>query len=282
MQDLKIKKPSQSLGTGIGLRAKYYEEILKTRPNIDWFEIISENFLTPSLHDEYYLNQILAHYPLVQHGVSLSIGSSSPLDFKYLKQLKNLIQRTKSPWVSDHLSWGQIEESHFHDLYPLPYTKEVVNYVAERARIVQDFLEVPFALENLSSYVTYKESSMPEWEFVAEIAEKANILLVLDINNIYVSSKNHKFDPRDYYSSIPLDRVVQIHLAGHQDMGDYILDSHDQKICDEVWDLYGEIYPKTNNASTLIEWDENLPPLHEILKEVEKAKCFQEEIQAVR
>lgn len=273
-----IKKKCPNLGIGIGLRVPHYEDIFKLEPAIDWFEIISENFMVEGGKPLEHLDKILERYPVVQHGVSLAIGSPAPLDFEYLKKLKELTKRTKTPWLSDHLCWGQVPGSHFHDLLPLPYTKEVIDYVSERARIVQDYLELPFALENLSSYVAFKQDEMTEWDFYSEIVEKADISMMLDVNNIYVSSRNHGFDPKEYYKNIPLERVIQIHLAGHLDFGDYLLDTHDQPVCDEVWNLYAEIYPLTGGVSTLLEWDDNLLSFEETWAEALKAKAFQQKI----
>jgi len=250
-------KKIPNLGIGIGLRPIHYEEIFNTEPDIDWFEIISENFMVDGGKPLYNLQKILEKYPIVQHGVSLAIGSPDPLDFDYLKKLKALTKITKTPWVSDHLCWGHRPGSHYHDLLPLPYTKEVIKYVVERARIIQDYLELPFALENLSSYVEFQDDQMTEWEFYGTIVEEADISMMLDVNNIYVSSRNHGFDPKDYIDNIPIDRVIQIHLAGHSDRGDYVLDTHDSHVCDEVWKLYSEVYPKTGGVSTLLEWDDN-------------------------
>lgn len=264
-----------NLGIGIGLRVPHYEEIFTKKPAIDWFEIISENFMVDGGPAIANLEKILERYPVVQHGVSLAIGSPMPLDFQYLKRLKELTKKTKTPWVSDHLCWGRAPGAHYHDLLPLPYTKEVVDYVAERARIVQDYLELPFALENLSSYVTFTQDEMPEWEFYSAVVEKADIHMMLDVNNIYVSSRNHHFDPMQYIANIPLHRVLQIHLAGHADHGTHLLDTHDNYVCDPVWQLYGEIYPKTNGVSTLLEWDENYISFQETWDEALKAKKFQ-------
>lgn len=264
-----------NLGIGIGLRVPHYQDIFQNLPKIDWFEIISENYMVgggPPLDN---LKRILEHYPVVQHGVSLAIGSPDPLNFEYLRKLKDLTRLTKTPWLSDHLCWGRLAGAHYHDLLPLPYTQEVVQYVAERARIVQDYLEIPFALENLSSYVAYTQDQMPEWEFYTAVVEKANIYMMLDVNNIYVSSRNHGFDPKLYYENIPMERVLQIHLAGHTDKGDYVLDTHDAPVCNEVWDLYAEIYPKTGGVSTLLEWDDNYLSFEETWKEALKAKAFQ-------
>ncbi|WP_068471317.1 DUF692 domain-containing protein [Candidatus Protochlamydia phocaeensis] len=267
-----------NLGIGIGLRIPHYEDIFRLQPSIDWFEIISENFMVEGGKPLENLEKILAHYPVVQHGVSLSIGGPAPLDFDYLKKLKALTKITRTPWVSDHLCWGHQPGAHYHDLLPLPYTKEVIRYVAERAHIVQDYLELPFALENLSSYVAFKQDEMPEWEFYSAVVEQADIYMMLDVNNIYVSSRNHGFDPKAYYQNIPLDRVIQIHLAGHRDFGDYVLDTHDHPVRNEVWDLYADIYPLTGGVSTLLEWDDNFLSFEETWAEALKAKQFQQKI----
>lgn len=267
-----------NLGIGVGLRIPHYAEIFSDEPAIDWFEIISENFMVDGGKPLDYLERILDRYPVVQHGVSMAIGSPDPIDFAYLKKLKALAKKTKTPWISDHLCWGRVANAHFHDLLPLPYTQEVINYVAERARIVQDFLEIPFALENLSSYVAFKDDEMPEWEFYSAIVEKADIFMMLDVNNIYVSSRNHGFKPSDYYGHLPLERVLQIHLAGHSDKGPYLLDTHDNYVCDEVWKIYADVYPKTRGVSTLLEWDDNFVSFQQTWDEALKAKQFQESL----
>lgn len=269
-----------NLGIGLGLRVPHYDTIFRDQPDVDWFEIISENFMVDSGRPIEHLERILEKYKVVQHGVSLAIGSPDPLNFDYLKKLKALAKKTKTPWISDHLCWGRLPHAHYHDLLPLPYTKEVINYVAERAKIVQDFLELPFALENLSSYVAYSQDEMPEWDFYSAVVEKANIYMMLDVNNIYVSSRNHGFDPKDYYTNVPLDRVLQIHLAGHTDHGAYVLDTHDNYVRDEVWALYGEIFPKTRGVSTLLEWDDNYISFEDTWKEALKAKEFQKSLYA--
>lgn len=272
------KQPN--LGIGIGLRVPHYLEIFRDKPKIDWFEIISENFMVDGGKPLETLERILDNYTVVQHGVSLAIGSTAPLDFSYLKKLKALAKKTKTPWISDHLCWGRLPGAHYHDLLPLPYTREVIDFVAERARIVQDYLELPFALENLSSYVAYTQDEMPEWEFYSAIVEKADIYMMLDVNNIYVSSRNHGFDPMQYIQNIPLHRVLQMHLAGHTDHGSYVLDTHDNYVRDEVWALYGEIYPKTNGVSTLLEWDDNCVSFQETWDEALKAKAYQQTLNA--
>ncbi len=267
-----------NLGIGVGLRPVHYEEIFASEPSIDWFEIISENFMDVGGRPLENLKRILEHYPVVQHGVNLAIGSPVDLDWVYLKKLKELTKLTKTPWLSDHLCWGRLPGAHYHDLLPLPYTPEMVDYVADRARIVQDYLEIPFALENLSSYVAFTDDQMPEWEFYSAIVEKADISMMLDVNNIYVSSRNHGFDPYDYIKDLPFERVLQIHLAGHSDHGDYVIDTHDDYVCDAVWELYAKVYPKTGGVSTLLEWDEKFISFEETCKEAKRAKNFQQEI----
>lgn len=269
-----------NLGIGIGLRIPHYEDIFTKKPGIDWFEIISENFMVDGGKPLENLYRILERYPVVQHGVSLAIGSPDPLDFNYLKKLKALTKITKTPWVSDHLCWGRLPGAHYHDLLPLPYTKEVINYVAERAKIVQDYLELPFALENLSSYVAFKKDEMPEWEFYSAVVEKADVYMMLDVNNIYVSSRNHHFDPKQYYENIPMERVLQIHVAGHSDYDAYVLDTHDNYVRDDVWKIYAEVYPRTGGVSTLLEWDDNFVSFQETWDEALKAKEFQKKIHA--
>lgn len=275
----KDAKSLPNLGIGIGLRIPHYEDIFKLNPEIDWFEIISENFMVDGGKPLENLERILDRYKVVQHGVSLAIGSPDPLDFDYLKKLKALAKKTKTPWISDHLCWGRLPGAHYHDLLPLPYTKEVINYVAERARIVQDYLELPFALENLSSYVAYQADEMPEWDFYASVVEKADIYMMLDVNNIYVSSRNHGFDPKEYYNNVPLQRVLQIHLAGHSDYDAYVLDTHDNYVRDEVWQIYSEVYPLTCGVSTLLEWDDNFISFQHTWEEALKAKKFQKNIE---
>lgn len=280
MSLLKKHEPVKNLGIGIGLRVPHYEDIFTHKPAIDWFEIISENFMMEGGKPIENLDRILELYPVVQHGVSLAIGSNDPLDFDYLARLKKLARKTKTPWISDHLCWGRLEGSHYHDLLPLPYTKEVIERVSEKARIVQDYLEVPFALENLSSYVSFTQDEMPEWEFYGSIVEKGNVHMMLDVNNIYVSSRNHHYDPMDYIKNVPLDRVIQIHLAGHADFGTHCIDTHDNHVRDEVWELYAKLWPmlRPGGVSTLLEWDENFLPFQETWDEALKAKKFQESL----
>lgn len=270
-----------NLGIGIGLRPVHFPDIFASWPPIDWFEIISENFMAGGMPVRN-LEKILERYPVVMHGVTLAIGSAAPLDWEYLRKLKALAVKTKTPWLSDHLCWGQLPGMRFHDLLPLPRKKEVVNYVAERARIIQDFLEIPFALENLSSYANFADDEMTEWEFYTQVVEQADISMMLDVNNIYVSCRNEGYDPKEYYSNLPLDRVIQIHLAGHTNHGRYLIDTHDHPVCDEVWEIYRQVYLKTQGVSTLLEWDDEFIPFDKTWEHALKAKEFQRQEDLLR
>jgi len=260
------------LGFGLGLRTEHYDAILKDRPAIDWFEIITENYLIEGGKPHYYLDCIREHYPLVMHGVSLSIGSTDPLDWDYLQQVKQLANKIKPKWISDHLCFTGIQGKNTHDLLPLPYTNDTINHVVNRIKEVQDFLGERILIENVSSYITYRESEMTEWEFLATISEQADCLILLDINNIYVSATNHEFDPLDYLNAMPKKRVAQMHLAGHSDMGNYIIDTHDHDITTPVWNLYQTALKRFGMVSTLIERDDHIPALSELLNELNHAK----------
>jgi uncharacterized protein (UPF0276 family) len=265
------------LGIGVGLRVPHYRHILSQRPAVDFFEIISENFMVEGGKPIYHLEQVLERYPLIQHGVSLSIGGPEAPDASYLARLKQLVRKVKPAWLSDHFCWCGVPGAHLHDLLPLPYTWEAVERVAERARRVQDYLEVPFALENTSSYMTYTSSEMSEWQFISEIAERANIGLMFDVNNVYVSAYNHGFDAREFIRSVPHERIVQIHLAGHTNLGKYIIDTHRGHVIDEVWDLYRETIRLSGPVSTLIEWDDQIPEWPVLAAEAEKARSARNE-----
>lgn len=247
---------------------------------MDWFEVISENFLVAGGRPIDNLTRLAARYPVVPHGVSLAIGSVEPLDETYLARLGDLLRRLEPPWFSDHLSWARAPGVHLHDLLPLPYTTEAIALVVERVKRVQGTLERPFALENVSSYLTFRESAMPEWEFVAEIAERADCGLLLDCNNVYVSARNHGFDPETYVDAIPADRVVQIHLAGHTDKGRYVLDTHSDHVADAVWALYRRLLARTGPVSTLVEWDEAIPAWDVLADEAAKARRLRREVTA--
>jgi uncharacterized protein (UPF0276 family) len=260
------------LGIGVGLRVPHYRAILERRPAVDFFEIISENFMVAGGKPRYHLERVLETYRLVQHGVSLDIGGPRPLDSAYLQQLRALARKTRTPRVSDHFCWCGGGNVHLHDLLPLPYTKEAISRVVERARSLQDFLELPFALENTSSYLSYRASSMPEWEFIGEILERAGIGLLLDVNNVFVSAYNHGFDPFAFLEAIPAGRVVQIHVAGHSHVGEYIIDTHRGPIPSPVWELYRFAIERVGSVSTLIEWDDAIPELDVLLAEAERAR----------
>jgi uncharacterized protein (UPF0276 family) len=260
------------LGFGLGLRTEHYETIISENPPVDWFEILTENYLVPGGKPHYYLDKIREHYPMVMHGVSMSIGSTDPLDRDYLQQVKNLADKIKPQWISDHLCWTGVQGKNMHDLLPLPYTEEAIAYVVDRIRQVQDFLGQQILIENVSSYLTYQQSYMTEWEFIAEICRRADCFILLDVNNIYVSSVNHAFNPLDYITAMPKERVYQLHLAGHCNMGNYIIDTHDSDVIDPVWSLYQATLRHLGNITTMIERDDNIPPLASLLKELEHAR----------
>jgi len=261
-----------TLGFGLGLRVDHYEAILADHPDVDWFEALTENYLVPGGKPLDYLMRIRERFPVVLHGVSLSIGSTQPLDRTYLAQVKALATRVEPEWVSDHLCWTGIAGRNMHDLLPLPYTEEALANVVERVRTVQDILDRRILLENVSSYVSYRDSQLTEWQFLREIAERADCLILLDVNNIYVSSVNHEFDPLDYLNAIPKDRVQQIHLAGHENHGDYLIDTHDHPVPDPVWELYSAAVRRFGGVSTMIERDANIPPLEELCGELDAAR----------
>jgi uncharacterized protein (UPF0276 family) len=265
------------LGVGVGLRVPHYAAILAERPSVDFFEVISENFMVDGGKPLYHLDRVLEHYRVVQHGVSLGIAGPEEPDRQYLTRLKQLVRRTKTPWVSDHFCWCGDGNAHLHDLLPIPYTPEAVRRTAERARMIQDFLEVPFALENTSSYLTYRSSTLSEWEFISEIAERADVGLLFDVNNVYVSAYNHGFDAETFVRSVPHERIFQIHLAGHTNMGRYIIDTHRGSVSDPVLELYRQTIALTGPVSTLIEWDDEIPELPILLAEAERARHARDE-----
>lgn len=271
--------PRPFLGYGLGLRTDHYQAILDQRPAVDWFEAISENYLVPGGKPLYFLDRVREHYPVALHGVSLSIGSSDPLDRDYLRQLKDLAARVEPVWISDHLCWTGVDGLNMHDLLPLPYTEEAVRHVADRVRQVQDFLGRRILLENVSSYLTYTDSRLTEWEFLAGVSEQADCLILLDVNNVYVSAYNHGFDPLDYLNGVPPERVWQHHLAGHSNLGKVIIDTHDHPIVDPVWDLYEKAVQRFGRVSTMIERDDNIPPLVELLAELEQVRRLAETVQ---
>ena len=261
-------------GIGIGLRIPHYQHILTEKPTCDWFEIISENFMADAGRPLQVLDTIMEQYRVVQHGVGMYLGSTDGLDQDHLKKLKRLVKRTNTPWLSDHLCWGSVDGTYTHDLLPLPYTFATAKHVAQRIREVRDYLEVPILVENVSSYAEFHASEMSEWEFLTEVVEAADAGILLDVNNIYVSSKNHNFDPYAYLNHIPNERVGQIHIAGHSKFEKYILDTHDHPVLDPVWKMYAHAIRLVGPTATLLEWDDRIPSFEEVHGEALKAGQF--------
>jgi uncharacterized protein (UPF0276 family) len=256
------------------LRKEHFLEILDRRPPVDWFEALTENYLVPGGKPRHYLGQVRELYPLVLHGVSLNLGGSSPLDPAYLSQLKDLVRWIRPAWISDHLCWTGLDGFNTHDLLPLPYTEETVRHVATRVTQVQDLLGERILVENVSSYLTWRSSRLTEWEFVAAVAETADCLILLDLNNIQVNAVNHGFDPLAYLDGIPMERVQQIHLAGHRDYGDHLIDSHDTPVAAPVWELLAAALRRCGPVATMIERDDHIPPLEELLLELDQARAI--------
>lgn len=261
-------------GVGIGLRVPHYSHILSEKPSVAWFEIISENYMIDGGRPLHVLDQILEQYKVVQHGVSMYFGSAQALNREHLKRLKALVRRTKTPWLSDHLCWGSVDGRYTHDLLPIPYTREAAKITSEKIRQVQDYLEIPVVVENVSSYAEFKDSEMTEWQFLNEVAEGADCGILLDVNNIYVSSQNHEFDPFEYLNSVPSERVAQIHIAGHSKYRKYILDTHDHPVIDPVWALYARAIERCGRVATLLEWDDKIPSFDEVHREALKANRY--------
>lgn len=260
-----------NLGFGIGLRTVHFSRILSTWPEVDWFEVISENFMDSGGRPRSVLDRIAERYPIVMHGVSLSIGSTDPLNREYLRKLKRLADEVGPRWISDHLCWTGVLGRNTHDLLPVPLTEESLAHVAGRVRMVQEILERPLILENPSSYVTFTSSTLSEWEFLSRLTELTGCGLLLDVNNVYVSCFNHDWDPEEYLANLPHDRIVQFHLAGHTNRGTHLIDTHDGRVIENVWKLYRKAWQLTGGASTLLEWDARIPELEEVHAEVLKA-----------
>jgi len=263
---------THSLGFGLGLRPDHYEDALNGQPRVDWFEILSENYLVPGGQPLHYLDRIAERYSLVMHGVSLSIGSCDALNTGYLQDLKSLAQRVQPAWISDHLCWTGLDGINLHDLMPLPYTDEALRHVATRVQQVQDFLGRRILLENVSSYLSYPHSQMQEWEFLAHLTEEADCDLLLDVNNIYVSSVNHGFDALEFLRGVPASRVRQMHLAGHSRQGECLIDTHDQPVPEAVWALYATASQLFPGVATMIERDDNIPALADLIEELDHAR----------
>jgi uncharacterized protein (UPF0276 family) len=263
-----------NLGLGLGLRSVHYAHILERWPPVDWFEIISENYMHTEGRPLHILDQLRERYPIVLHGVSLSIGSTDPLDRAYLARLKALRDRVGAPWVSDHLCWTGVHGKNTHDLLPMPYTQEALRHTVARVREVQDFLQAPLLIENPSSYVEFSGSTLTEYDFLAELAEAADCGLLLDVNNIYVAAYNHGYEPRAYLDALPMDRVVQFHVAGHSNEGTHIIDTHIGPVIDPVWALYQDAYARCGGAATLLEWDQDIPSFEQTWAEAERARDY--------
>jgi len=265
----------ESLGFGLGLRPPHYSQVADTRPHVGWFEIISENFMVAGGRPLHWLDRIRADYPIALHGVSLSIGSADTLDEQHLAALQRLARRVQPVWISDHLCWTGVAGHNLHDLLPLPYSEAVLAHVVERVCRVQDRLGCRILLENVSTYAGYTSSQLAEWEFVAEVAQRADCLILLDVNNVYVNSVNHGFDPLAYLEAIPVARVRQIHLAGHQRRPDgLIVDTHDAPVSEVVWRLYEHARRRFGDVATMIERDAQIPPLEELLAELDHARLI--------
>jgi len=266
------------LGHGIGLRTQHFPRVLDGTARADWFEAISENFMIRGGRPLAVLERARASVPVALHGVSLSIGASDSLNDAYLRELRALVDRFEPAIVSDHLCWGSFGGHYAHDLLPLPYTEEAVAHVAARVREVQDRLGRRILVENVSSYLGFTHSTMPEWEFLTAIATEADCGILLDVNNVYVSGVNHGFSPEEYLDAVPAERVGQIHLAGHSDRGTHLLDTHDRRVIPAVWELYRRVVGRLGRVSTLVEWDEHVPELGEVLAEAEAARAVEAEV----
>jgi uncharacterized protein (UPF0276 family) len=261
-------------GIGVGLRIPHLNHILERKPVVNWFEIISENYMADGGRPLEVLDRILEQYRVVQHGVSLYFGSAEPLNREHLRRLKKLVRRTGTPWLTDHLCWGSVDGRYTHDLLPMPYTFEAAALTARKIREAQDYLEVPIAVENVSSYAEFHISEMTEWQFLNEVVERADCGILLDVNNIYVSSRNHGFEPVEYLNAVDPGRVVQIHIAGHSKFEKYILDTHDHPVIDPVWELYARAIGRCGVTPTLLEWDDRIPPFDELHSEAMKAEAW--------
>jgi hypothetical protein len=266
------------LGHGIGLRPPHYAEVVADHPAVDWFEVITENFMVAGGNPRHVLRQVRENYPVVLHGVSLSLGSVDPLDEQYLENLGTLARETEPAWISDHLCWSSYGGHTGHDLWPLPFTEEALDHIVRRVQAVQERLGRRILVENVSSYLEYAHSSMPEWEFLSAVAERSDCGLLLDVNNIFVSAHNHGFDPAAFLAGVPVDRVKQFHLAGHRDEGTHLLDTHDHPVCDGVWSLYRDAVRRFGRVSTLIERDDDIPPFSQVIAESRRAAAIMAEV----
>jgi uncharacterized protein (UPF0276 family) len=263
---------ADGLGLGLGLRFPHLRYVLDNWPEVGWFEVISENFLDSGGFPRHALGQIAERYPVVLHGVSMSVGSTDPLDLGYLARLRRLAEATRARWVSDHVCWTGVAGVNTHDLLPMPLTEESLAHLIRRVTAVQDVLGRPLVLENPSTYAAFAGAAMPEWEFLARLAAESGCGLLLDVNNVYVSAVNHGFDPEEYLRAIPAERVVQIHLAGHAHQGTHVIDTHDRPVAEPVWDLYRLAVSRIGPVPALLEWDDRIPPFPDLLAELNKAR----------
>jgi uncharacterized protein len=268
------------LGHGIGLRPPHYAEVVETLPAIDWFEVITENFMVAGGNPRQVLRRVRERYPVVLHGVSLSIGSVDPLDETYLAGLAALAAEIEPAWISDHLCWSSFGGHTGHDLWPLPFTEEALAHVVRRIQTVQERLRRRILIENVSSYLEFAHSALAEWEFLSEVARRADCGLLLDVNNVFVSARNHGFEAAQFLAGLPVERVKQIHLAGHRDEGTHLLDTHDHPVCDGVWALYRAAVQRFGAVSTIIERDDDIPPLGEVISESRQAASIEAEVLA--
>ena len=269
-------------GFGLGLRSEHYRDFVTAPQRVDWLEFVSENYLVPGGKPLHYLDRIRRDYPMVMHGVSLSIGGSDALDIAYLRQLRVLVDRIEPAWVSDHLCWTGTSSLNLHDLLPLPYTEATLQHLAPRIAKVQDALAQALLLENVSSYVRYRADEMSEWEFIRELVRRTGCELLLDVNNVYVSSVNHGFDPRIFIDAMPVGAVRQIHLAGHEEQDGYLIDTHDHPVCAAVWDLYAHTVERLGPVPTMIERDDHIPPLALLVAELDTARSLAQHTLAAR
>jgi len=264
-------------GFGLGLRPEHYQDFIRVKQRVEWLEILTDNYLVPGGKPLHFLEKIRRDYPVAMHGVAMNLGSTDPLDHHYLRAVRRLAEQFDAAVVSDHLCWTGVQGQYLHDLLPLPYTDEAVRHIAPRIRQAQDILGRRLAIENLSAYLE-ADTPMTEWEFLAAIADEADCDLLVDINNIYVSSRNQGFEPMDYLHGLPAGRIRQFHLAGHTDHGAICIDTHDQPVCDAVWELYTRACALFGPVPTMIERDDHIPPLVDLLAELEHARAIGREV----
>jgi len=265
-------------GCGIGLRLDHFDDIKQQQPNIPWLEVLSDNYLIEGTMQRRYLEECRNNYPVTFHGVGLSIGSTDPLNMDYLKRLKKLKNEIQPAWISDHLCWTSAHGVVTHDLIPLPYTNSVIKHIVERISQVQDYLGEQLVIENVSSYLQFKSTEMTEWDFINEVTQQSDCRLLLDVNNIYVSAQNHSFNAEDYLYAMPAERVAEIHLAGYEDRGTHLLDTHSRPVTEPVWDLFKKAIKHVGDAPVLIEWDNDIPSLERVIEEASTAQKIKQQV----